>query len=261
MPRAASRGSRFSDRRAGHAAQGALELHHAVVRPAGAHPVRAVRRRRQVRVRHRDHPARHRLDVGEDAVAVRRVEDREPRDHVSLRAGVPAEEVVPGVRVLSLGLLHADHVGTAHLDDVREPVQRPRAPVRDRAEVAGGQVVVVAAVEDVLRHHRHLHGRRQRRCDRLRVGRHRRCEQHARRQRDRGQGRGDEAEDAHVPSMAVSVEQRNSSAGHSCESGTPPGIGAWGSYGVRVSTKVAHSRWLDRVPSSRRTTCRVSPAR
>ena len=112
MPRAASLGSALQHRRRAREPQGALELQHPVVRPAGAHPVGAVRRGRQVGVRDGDHPARHRLDVGEQAVAVRRVEDREPRDHVRLRAGVPAEQARERAGV-ALGLLHADDVGAA----------------------------------------------------------------------------------------------------------------------------------------------------
>ena len=42
-------------------------------------------------------------------------------------------------------------------------------------------------------------------------------------------------------------------------SSTPPGIGAVGSYGVRVKMKVARSRWFG-VPSDARPTRRVSPA-
>lgn len=50
----------------------------------------------------------------------------------------------------------------------------------------------------------------------------------------------------------LEVKQRGSSYA------APPGIGACGSYGVRVSTNVEETRWLT-VPSGSRTTSSGSP--
>ena len=135
--------------------------------------------------------------IGVEAVAVGRVQDREPRDHVGLGAGVPAEQVGEPAGV-ALGLLDADDVGAALLDDAGEPVQRLRAVVGDRAPVGRRQVVVVAAVEDVQRHH----AQPDRGRDRLCGGRGGRSWG-----RDQGRQQGQDRQDgrtgrAHQPSMA-----------------------------------------------------------
>ena len=96
-----------------------------------------------------------RLDKDVDAIGVRRVDDRKARDHVSPRTRVPAEQPCQPTRV-SLCLLHTDNVGTGLLGDSRKANQGLWATIADRAETSRGQVVVIAAVEDVLRHDRQL---------------------------------------------------------------------------------------------------------
>ena len=184
MPRAASPGStRSTWSRRGHP-EPPLEPEHLLARRPALDPVGAVRRGREVRVGHGDDPARHRLHERVEPLPAGGPQDREPRDHLRARARVPAEQPRqrPGV---ALGLLQPDHVGAAGPDDAGQLAQRLRAPVRDRAPAAGGQVVVVAAVEDVEAHHRQAHlGRRSR------GGRGRRCGRHRRRRRDEDEPEG-----------------------------------------------------------------------
>ena len=130
-----------------------LERQHLRLRLPALHLVGAVRRRRQVRVRHRHDPARHRLDVRVEPLPARGPQDREAGDHLRAGVRVPAEQPGQGPGV-ALGLLEADHVGAAGADDAGQLAQACRAAVGDRAPVAGGQVVVVAAVEDVQAQHR-----------------------------------------------------------------------------------------------------------
>ena len=85
-------------------------------------------------------------------------------------------------------------IGAGLPDDTRETMQRLRAAVAHRTEVPGAQVVVVTAVEDVLRHDRELDrlGRGQ-----LRPGELARCADCVRRRghhEDAGKQRGRRAE-------------------------------------------------------------------
>ena len=123
-----------------------------LVRPV-AHRVRPVRVGRQVHVGDRDDPAGRRLDEHVHAVAARRVDDREARDDVVACARVPAERLGDDVGV-ALGLLQTRRRRrrTRRMTAL-DPQQGLRAAVGDRAERLGGRDEVVAAVEDVLRHH------------------------------------------------------------------------------------------------------------
>ena len=99
----------------------------------------------------RHHLAGPELDVDVDAAALRRVDQPVAGDDLRPLAGEPAEgarDPAGGV----LALLEADDVGARGPDRLQDLGERLRAAAALRAPVAGPQVELVAAVEDVEGH-------------------------------------------------------------------------------------------------------------
>ena len=120
------------------------------------HPVGAVRRRGQVGVGDRHDPPGPELDVDIDAVARRRVDQPVARDDLEPLAGEPAEGAGNPLRRV-LRLLEPDDVRAGRPDRLEHLGERRLAAAALRAPVAGSQVELVAAVEDVQRHHAEAH--------------------------------------------------------------------------------------------------------